>query len=161
MIVTINGYHFPVFHMRSGLCIVKCVYRVGNETGCCLVNKIISHFYIQFMFIFLSKSLVSHRRVLGSIPGYFIWGFWYTKWHWDSFVSKSTSVSCLQWSILIFNYKLLLPEGKIPENLSKNRSAFRGILGRNVLPFPNIKKLNFIYLMRSTFYMVGRVAQSV
>jgi len=44
MILITNGDHFPVWHMESGLCIVKCVCSVGNETGCRLINKIISNF---------------------------------------------------------------------------------------------------------------------
>jgi len=31
MILTMNGNHFTVWHMESGLFIVKFVYSVGNE----------------------------------------------------------------------------------------------------------------------------------
>jgi len=79
---------------------------------------------IEVNFLFLkwprhgsgAQSPASHRRVPGLIPGQSMLHLWYTKWHWDTFISQyfgyPLSVLCNQCSILIFIYMLPSPEGQ-------------------------------------------------
>jgi hypothetical protein len=41
--------------------------------------------------------------------------FWWTKWHWDQSFSGYFGFQCQQCSMLIFIYKVLLPEGQTVE----------------------------------------------
>jgi len=54
------------------------------------------------------QSPTSHRGGLSSIPGQSVWNLWWTKWHYDRFLSQHfgfpLSVSFHQWSILIIMF---------------------------------------------------------
>jgi hypothetical protein len=89
----------------------------------------------------LNTIQTSHSGSSNSMPGQSMWDLWWTKWHWDRFLSEyfsfPLSVSFHHCSILIFIYILLLPEGQMGEawEPSKDRCFFcnRGAFYRRVL----------------------------
>jgi hypothetical protein len=42
----------------------------------------------------LLPAKTSHRGGPGSVSGQFMWGFWRTKWHWNSFFSSTSVFPC-------------------------------------------------------------------
>ena len=72
------------------------------------------------------------RKQPVSIPGQSMWDLWWTKWHWERFLSETCSsplsVSFRQCSIRILILRLLLPnedEAWEPSNISVGTGRFR------------------------------------